>query len=55
MREPQRVGDGTCDGGAYNVELCGFDGGDCSELKLTFCDGYKKFEFPNKHSNLHDR
>jgi len=26
---PRRVGDGYCDGGAYNTAACQFDGGDC--------------------------
>jgi len=28
---PERLGDGVCDGGAYNTEACGFDNGDCTE------------------------
>ena len=27
--DPRRIGNGVCDGGAYNVLECGMDGGDC--------------------------
>ena len=29
VKEPKLVGDGVCHGGLYNVESCGWDGGDC--------------------------
>jgi hypothetical protein len=29
VADPQMLGDGNCDGGAYNTEACNFDGGDC--------------------------
>ena len=25
----EKIGNGICNGGKYNVELCGWDGGDC--------------------------
>ena len=28
---PSWIGDGWCDGGEYNTEQCGYDGGDCCE------------------------
>lgn len=28
---PSYIGDGDCDGGEYNTEECGYDGGDCCE------------------------
>merc|ERR1712127_27504 len=29
VEEPNRVGDGECDGGSYNKAECGWDGDDC--------------------------
>ncbi len=29
------IGNGVCDGAAYNVDECGYDGGDCCQ---TTCD-----------------
>jgi len=31
-----RIGDGKCDGGAFNTVQCGFDGGDCVMFNLAF-------------------
>ena len=31
VTNPKKVGDGSCDGGEYNIEECGWDGGDCVE------------------------
>jgi len=31
VSHPDMLGDGNCDGGAYNTEACNFDGGDCCE------------------------
>ena len=28
--DPEKLGDGNCDGGAYNTQACGYDNGDCS-------------------------
>ena len=28
---PSWIGNGLCDGGAYNTAQCGWDGGDCDE------------------------
>ena len=45
--EPDKVGDGICDGGAYWTEECGMDGGDCNGCDAPYiawigdsvCDG----------------
>jgi hypothetical protein len=29
VSHPEMLGDGNCDGGDYNTELCNYDGGDC--------------------------
>lgn len=29
VQRPEWVGDGYCDGGSYNTDSCGYDGGDC--------------------------
>ena len=34
--EPSRIGDGTCHGGAYNTEACGFDDGDCAFFNVQY-------------------
>ena len=39
--DPSRLGNGECDGGEYNTEECGWDGGDCIEhnsLKQKYPD-----------------
>ncbi len=33
---PSRIGDGICNGGGYNKEVCGFDGGDCIEFNTLY-------------------
>ena len=30
------IGDGTCNGGVYNTEECGFDGGDCLDFNNRY-------------------
>ena len=32
---PFKIGDGTCDGGEYNTEECGFDEGDCDRCQVS--------------------
>jgi len=32
---PDYIGDGYCDGGAYNTDACGWDGGDCCVCTCT--------------------
>jgi hypothetical protein len=31
VSNPEMLGDGNCDGGAYNTESCNYDGGDCCD------------------------
>ena len=33
---PDWIGDGSCDGGDYNTEECGWDGGDCIEFNEKY-------------------
>jgi hypothetical protein len=33
---PSLIGDGICDRGIYNVEECGWDGGDCEEFNKDY-------------------
>ncbi len=35
VAQPAYLGDGYCDGGAYNTDACGFDGGDCCASTCT--------------------
>ncbi|GFH56522.1 hypothetical protein CTEN210_12998 [Chaetoceros tenuissimus] len=35
---PHYIGDGECEGGAYNTEECSFDGGDCLEFNTKYPD-----------------
>jgi trypsin len=35
VARPSYLGDGYCDGGAYNTPECGFDGGDCCPATCT--------------------
>jgi len=35
---PEQIGDGLCNGGEFNTEECGFDGGNCDAFN---------FEYPN--------
>ncbi len=52
VREPQKIGDGTCDGGNYNVESCGYDGGDCGkELPICLCE-INTAQAPNPFSTI---
>jgi len=49
VTKPDSIGNGVCDGGQFNTEECGFDGGDYKDLNCTvavpswigdgFCDG----------------
>ena len=34
--DPSFIGDGDCDGGEYNTEECGWDGGDCIEFNEKY-------------------
>jgi hypothetical protein len=36
VENPGSIGDGYCDGGAYNTDDCGFDGGDCEEFNAKY-------------------
>ena len=36
VSNPFLIGDGICNGGAYNTEACSFDGGDCLLFPATF-------------------
>ena len=44
---PNKIGNGICDGGIYFTEDCGFDGGDCDDCNVPYkswvgnsiCDG----------------
>jgi hypothetical protein len=33
---PGNIGSGYCNGGVYNTEECGFDGGDCEEFNTLY-------------------
>lgn len=49
----ERIGDGICDGGVYNTEACGFEGGDCEDacdvsthayyLADGYCQGFSNY------------
>lgn len=39
VSQPAWVGDGFCDGGDYNSEACGWDGGDCCESTCVSSGG----------------
>ena len=34
---PKLIGDGVCNGGEYNTESCGWDGGDCEGMINSLC------------------
>ncbi|GFH52428.1 hypothetical protein CTEN210_08904 [Chaetoceros tenuissimus] len=37
VEDPSWIGDGGCDGGEYNTEVCGWDGGDCEVVGYPDC------------------
>ena len=38
VENPHWIGNGKCDGGNYNTELCGFDGNDCNYFNQNYSD-----------------
>ncbi|GFH44588.1 hypothetical protein CTEN210_01062 [Chaetoceros tenuissimus] len=44
VENPHWIGNGKCDGGNYNTELCGFDGKDCISFNQNYPDC--KVEYP---------
>ena len=38
VTDPSWIGDDYCDGGPYNTEECGYDGGDCTAFNTNYPD-----------------
>ena len=43
VRHPSLIGNGYCNGGAYNTEACDWDGGDCEESYSRKCPAAETF------------